>query len=171
MALPNDIRALFAELPQARANRTARTEEQVRLREEAAKRREEEQRLARQALRPELLVAWDWLLADGQELAAELRKANFSRLELLGPLDEDGHEGPWQLGSRALVLLDDGQLEVVRQDDYRALRYLVHTADELLEIEPAGVTRAFVEAVRSGAIWQRVAAQLRASTAAPVEDP
>lgn len=170
MALPNDIKTLFAELPQARANRTARAEEQARLREEAASRRAEEQRLARQALRAELLVAWDWLLGDGQELAAQLRAVNLTRLELLGSLDEDGREGPWQLGSRALVLLDDGQLEVVRQDDYRALRYLLHTAEEMLEVEPAGVTRAFVEAVRSGAIWQRVAAQLRASTADPVDE-
>ncbi len=170
MALPNDIRTLFAELPQARADRTARAEEQVRLREEAARRRAEEQRLAKDALRAELQVAWDWLLGDGQELAAELRTANFNRLELLGPLDEEGREGPWQLGSRALVLLDDGQLEVVRQDDHRALRYLVHTADEMLQVEPAGVTRAFVTAVRTGAIWRRVAEQLRASTAAPVDD-
>ena len=95
MALPTDIRTLFAELPQARADRTARAEEQ---------------RLAQDALRAELQVAWDWLLGDGQELAAELRTANFNRLELLGPLDEEGREGPWQIGCRALVLLDDGQI-------------------------------------------------------------
>lgn len=57
----------------------------------------------------------------------------------------------------------------MRQDHSRALRYLLHTADELRETEPAGITRAFVEAVRSGAIWQRVAAQPRASTAAPID--
>ena len=171
MALPNDIRSLFAGLPDARAARTAQAEQQLRDREEATRRREEERKAQRAALRSELLVAWDWLLGDGQELAAEMRQANFHRLELLGPLDEEGRESPWQMGSRALVLLEDGRLEVVRQDDYRALRYLVHGADELLDIEPPGVTRAFVEAVRSGTIWQRVATQLRASTAANLEEP
>ena len=169
MALPNEIRSLFADLPQARAERIARAEQQVRDQEEAARRRDDERRTQRAALRSEVLVAWDWLLGDGQELAAQMRTANFGRLELLGPLDEDGAECPWQLGARALVLMDDGQLEVVRQDDYRALRYLVHSADELLDIEPPGVSRAFVEAVRSGTIWQRVAAQLRASTAVVVD--
>jgi hypothetical protein len=35
----------------------------------------------------------------------------------------------------------------------------------MLTVEPPGVSRAFVEAVRSGAVWQRIATQLRASTA------
>lgn len=165
MALPNDIRSLFAELPHARAERIARAEQLERERDEAARRREEERKAQREALRAELLVAWDWLLGDGQELAAEMRNGGFGRLELLGPLDEEGRECPWQLSARALILLDDGQLEVVRQDDYRALRYLLHTADEMLTVEPPGVSRAFVEAVRSGAVWQRIATQLRASTA------
>jgi hypothetical protein len=169
MALPTDIRSLFAGLPDARAARTAQAQQQVREREEATLRQAEERKTQRAALRAELLVAWDWLLGDGQELAAEMRKANFHRLELLGPLDEDGQPCAWQLGARALVLLDDGQLEVVRQDDYRALRYLAHTADELLDIEPPAFTRAFVESVRSGTLWQRVATQLRASTAVPFE--
>lgn len=170
VAIPNDIRSLFAELPRARLDRKTREEQIVRDREEAARKREEERKAQRQALRSELLVAWDWLLGDGQELAAEMRKAGFGRLELLGPLDEEGRACPWQLSARALILLDDGQLEVVRQDDYRALRYLMHTADELLDVEPPGVSRAFVEAVRSGAIWQRVSEQLRASTATRVEE-
>jgi hypothetical protein len=171
MAIPTDIRTLFNELPQARAERAAREKQQVLDREAEAKRQEEERKTQRQALKSELLVAWDWLLGDGQELAAEMRKAGFGRLELLGPLDEEGQPCEWQLSARALIMLDDGQLEVVRQDDYRALRYLIHTADELLDIEPPGVSRAFIEAVRSGTIWQRVATQLRASTAAPVEEP
>ena len=169
MAIPNDIRALFTELPQAREDRLARAAQQERQRDEAAKQREAQRLAEREALRSELLVAWDWLQGDGQELAAEMRKANFGRLELLGPLDEDGRECPWQLNARALILLDDGQLEVVRQDDYRALRYLLHTAEDLLSIEPPGVSRAFVETIRSGTIWQRVATQLRASTAAMLE--
>ena len=139
-------------------------------RQEAAKKREEERKAQRAALRAELLVAWDWLQQDGQELAAEMRKAGFMRLELLGPLDEEGRECPWQLSARALVLLEDGQLEIVRQDDYRALRYLAHTADELLDVEPPGVTRAFVEAIRTGAVWQRIGQQLRESTATPVDE-
>ena len=169
MALPNEIRTLFADLPHARAERAARAGQEVRAREEAALREAEARKAQRQALRSELLVAWDWLLGDGQELAAEMRKAGFGRLELLGPLDEDGRECPWQLNARALILLEDGQLEVVRQDDFRALRYLMHTADELLDVEPPAVTRAFVEAVRTGSIWQRVAAQLRSSTAAAID--
>ena len=170
MALPKDIRTLFNELPQARADREALQKQRVLDREAAAKKLEEERKAQRAALRAELLVAWDWLQQDGQELAAEMRKAGFGRLELLGPLDEDDRECPWQLSARALVLMDDGQLEIVRQDDYRALRYLARTADELLDLEPPGVTRAFVEAIRSGSVWQRVGQQLRESTATPVED-
>jgi hypothetical protein len=167
--LPNDIRSLFAELPHARAERIARAEQLERERDEAARAQEEMRKTQRESLKPQLLVAWDWLLGDGQELAAEMRNGSFGRLELLGPLDEEGREAQWQLGARALILLDDGQLEMVRQDEYRVLRYLIHSAQEMLETEPPGITRAFVEAVRSGSIWQRVATQLRASTATPVE--
>ena len=169
MALPKEIRTLFNDLPQARAERDALKKQRVIDRETEAKRLEEERKAQRAALRAELMVAWDWLQGVGQELASEMRKAGFGRLELLGPLDEEGRECPWQLSARALVLMDDGQLEIVRQDDYRALRYLARTADELLDIEPPGVTRAFVEAVRSGTVWQHIGQQLRESTATPVD--
>ncbi len=168
MALPNDIRTLFHDLPTARAEREARAKQAVLDREEAERLRAEERRVQRDALRAELAVAWDWLQGDGQELAAEMCTANFMRLELVGPIDPSGAPCEWQLDARTLVLMQDGQLEVVRQDEYRALRYLAPTADAFLDVEPPGVTRAFIEAVRSGEVWRRVGRQLREATAPAV---
>ncbi|MFO0596278.1 MAG: hypothetical protein U0228_13265 [Myxococcaceae bacterium] len=170
MALPRDLRTLFDELPNARAARDDRIARARRDLEEAARKQEEEDERARASLRGELEVAWDWLLTDGHELAAEMRKAQFLRLELLGPLDREGRPVPWQLGARVFLVNDEGGLEVVRQDEYRELRYPVRTVEDFLRVEPPGVTRAFVEAVRAGAIWQRVAEQIRASTAPPIAD-
>lgn len=165
MALPEHIRALFNELPEARLAREQKERQAIADREAAAKAALEARDAERVALRADAQVTWDWLLSDGQELAAELRKANFQRLELIGPLDENGRPCEWHVGARALLLLEDGQLEVARQDDYRALRYVLHDAEELLRIEPPGVTRAFIDFIRSGAVWEQVARQLRASTA------
>lgn len=163
--MPNDVRALFQELPAARAEREAKQKQAIVDREEAAKRAKEQRALEREKLRSELAVAWDWLQGDGQELAAEMTKANLMRLELLGPLDENGRECEWQVDARALVLMQDGALEIVRQDEYRALRYLARTSEDFLGTEPPGVTRAFIDAVRDGVIWKRVARQLREASA------
>ena len=70
VAIPNDIRSLFAELPQARLERKTREEQLVNEREEAARKREEERKAQREALRSELLVAWDWLLGDAARVEA-----------------------------------------------------------------------------------------------------
>jgi hypothetical protein len=169
MAMPNDIRALFNDLPHARADRDAKQKQALADREENARLEKERRERERELLRTELTVAWDWLQGDGQELAAEMGKAHLMRLDLLGPLDESGKPCDWQLDARALVLMQDGQLEVVRQDEYRVLRYLARTMDDFLRVEPPGVTRAFIEAVRSNEIWQRVARQLREVTAPVTE--
>lgn len=164
MALPKELKALFAGLPQARAEKQQRAE-QARLDEESAKEQAEaERQRQREALRAELSVAWDWLEGDGQELAAEFEKAGILRLEVLGPLDPEGREVPWQLDARVLLLNQGGQLEVVRSDPYRELRYPVRTMEDFLRIEPPSFTRAFVEAVRTGALYERVARHLREST-------
>lgn len=169
--MPRDLKALFDDLPNARAQRDAQARQAQQAREDAEQRRLAEDAAARARLRAELEVAWDWLQTDGQELAAEMKKASFLRLQLLGPLDVQGREVPWQLDARVLLLNDDGMLEVVRQDAYRELRYPVRSVDDFLNIEPPGFTRAFLDAVRSGAIWQRVAQQLRESTAPRVDEP
>lgn len=165
MAMPKDLRALFNDLPNARAARDAAAKQAELDRESAEKARLAADAEARTKLRAELEVAWDWLQTDGQELAAELKRANFMRMQLLGPLDPEGREVGWQLEARVLLLNDEGLLEVVRQDAYRELRYPVRTVDDFLSVEPPAFTRAFVEAVRSGAIWERVARQVREATA------
>lgn len=164
MAMPKDLRTLFNDLPNARAARDAAQKQAEVDRESAEKARLAADAEARVKLRAELEVAWDWLQTDGQELAAEIKKASFLRMQLLGPLDSEGREVGWQLDARVLLLNEDGLLEVVRQDAYRELRYPVRTVDDFLNVEPPAFTRAFIDAVRSGAIWQRVAQQVRQST-------
>jgi|GEM_PF-5197135 hypothetical protein len=171
MALPPDLRALFNDLPRARADKEARAKQAALDREEAERRRRETAEQEREQLRAELAVAWDWLQGDGQELAAEMRTAHFMRLELVGPLDEQGQPCEWQLNARAFILMQDGELEVVRQDDYRALRYCHRSLEDFLKTEPPAVTRAFIEAVRSGEVWKRVARQIREATAPTVDEP
>jgi hypothetical protein len=170
MPLPPELRTLFADLPRARAERERRELDAQRAREDAAQQQQQADARQRTALRAELAVAWDWLQTDGQELAAELRKAGFLRMQLLGPVDREGREQPWQLGARVVLLNEDGLLEVARQDDYRELRYPVRTVDDFLDVEPPGVTRAFIDAVRSGAVWERIARQVRESTAPRVDE-
>ncbi|MFZ5445760.1 MAG: hypothetical protein ACOZQL_37555 [Myxococcota bacterium] len=158
MAMPRDVKALFSSLPEARARRRAAEEQALAERADALRREAEERERQRQQLRAELAVTWDWLQQDGQELAAEMRAAGFGRLELLGPLGEDGQPST-DVGARLLVLMDDGALEIVRQDEYRVLRYLARELDDLLR-EPPAILRALIEAVRSEQIWERVAEQL-----------
>lgn len=170
MAMPRDLRALFDDLPKARADRDARAKQAELEREAEAQRQKDAANEARVRLRGELEVAWDWLQTDGQELAAAMKQANFMRLQLLGPLDPEGREVMWQLDARVLLLNDEGLLEVVRQDQYRELRYPVRTMDDFLSVEPPTFTRAFIDAVRSGAIWERVARQIRESTAPVIRE-
>jgi hypothetical protein len=170
MALPRDLKSLFDELPNARAAREQRERDAVREREDAERQRKEAEEKARAQLRGEFEVVWDWLQTDGQELAAEMKKASFMRLELLGPIDREGREVPWQLEARVYLLNDDGLVEVVRQDPYRELRYPVRTLEDFISVEPPGATRAFIDAVRNGAVWRRVADQIRASTAPRVRE-
>ncbi|MFT3708880.1 MAG: hypothetical protein QM817_14625 [Archangium sp.] len=170
MALPRDLKTLFDDLPAARAARTEREQQAVRDRETAEAQRLEAEARARTQLRSEFEVVWDWLQTDGQELAGEMKKAGFMRMQLVGPLDRDGREVPWQLDARVYLLNDDGLVEVVRQDSYRELRYPVRTLEDFISIEPPGTTRAFIDAVRSGAVWRRVADQIRESTAPRVDE-
>lgn len=170
MAMPSDLKALFSSLPEARERKKAAEEQALADRLAAMQREADARERQRQALRDELAVTWDWLQQDGQELAAEMRQAGFIRLELLGPLDEAGQPSNGEIGSRLLILMDDGQLEVVRQDEYRVLRYLARELDELLH-EPPGVLRALIDAVRSGEVWRRIERQLREATAPRVDEP
>lgn len=93
-----------------------------------------------------------------------MRTGGFRRLELLGPIDEAGRPGHGDVGDRLLVLIDDGHLEIVRQDEHRVLRYLARELDDLLH-EPPAVLRTLIEAVRTGGVWGRVEQQLREATA------
>jgi hypothetical protein len=165
MALPPHVLKAFDELPRARAEREARELKARQDRDAAANARDEARATERQQLRTELLVVWDWVESDAQELAAQMSAFGFNRLLLSGPLDEEGRPCAWQLGARSIILMFDGTLELGRQDDYRELRYAHRSAEEFLSAEPPGVTRAFIDAVKSGAVWETVERQLRESTA------
>lgn len=162
--MPRELKALFTALPEARAQQKAAEAQALADRVSAMEREQEARERQRQALRDELAVTWDWLQQDGQELAAEMRAGGFRRLELLGPIDEAGQPGHGDVGDRLLVLIDDGELEIIRQDEHRVLRYLARELDDLLR-EPPAVLRALIDAVRTGAVWGRVEQQLREATA------
>lgn len=170
MALPPELKRLFDDLPQARADREARArqrEAQAATQREAAARAAND---ARQRLKDELTVAWDWVLTDGLALAEQLDRHGLNRVRLLGPLDPEGRPCDWHApGARVFQMMFDGTFEVVRNDDFRALSYAHRTAEHFLETEPPAVTRAFIDAVRSGAVWQTVAQQLRESVADPID--
>jgi hypothetical protein len=170
MPLPKELKALFDDLPDARARREAARQQAQRDREEAERQRQAQVERERAALSNELAVAWDWAQTDGMELANELRKAGILRLQILGPLDPTGAQVPWGPNARVLLINDDGLLEIVRVDDYRELRYPVRTMEDFLSVEPPAFSRAFIEAVRTQRIWARVTEALRAATAPAVEE-
>lgn len=169
MPLPPDVKRLFAELPQARAEREARQKQKVDQRKTAAELAEIERAAARERLRSEMAVTWDWVLSDAQELAKEMDDNGINRLQLLGPINSEGQPSEWVPDARVIILMFDGTLEMVRMDDFRELRYAHRSAEEFLETEPPGVSRAFIEAVRSGEVWRNVSRQVREVTADPVD--
>ena len=170
MPLPPELQKQFDDLPKARADRDERARQRQQAAEDAAQAKKTAAQLERERLRGDLQVAWDWVLTDGQSLAEQIDRHSLNRLRLLGPLDPDGQPCEWHVpGARVLLMMFDGTFEVVRNDDFRELRYAHRSAESFLETDPPAVVRAFIDAVKSGALWQTVAAQLREAVADPID--